>query len=120
MAKKVFKINLGNSLVHELPMGAEALHADYQPQVDGSHQICVWFLCDDRHRRMNRAVLVAGTGWTLPDWIERRHYVGSARNPNNRNCWHVFDLGYVSALKPHEQREAEAIYQRHPTAEERE
>lgn len=107
MSQVIWKIDLSQSLVHDLPMGAKALYADYQGE-----NICVWFLCDDRHRPMKRAILVCGTGWQMPEFIRENHYIGSCRNPANRNVWHIFDLGYMADLKPFEQRNAEILWDR--------
>jgi hypothetical protein len=106
MAKAIWKSDLSNSLVHSLPMGSVPLHAAYQ---DGN--ICVWWLVDTRHRVMQRAIVVIGTGWEMPDFIQPERHIGSCQHPSNGgNIWHVFDLGYLEGLKPFEQRAAEMIY----------
>lgn len=100
-SQAVWKVSLSACLSHELPMGAKALHVDYQ-----RGDIHVWLLVDPSRRTLMRSFLVAGTGWHLPEWLKPEDYIGSCRSPTNPNCWHVFDLGYTSELSPAKVREA--------------
>lgn len=90
MSRAIWKYDLSLSLVHEMPMGARPLHAGYQ---DG--RMHAWFLVDPDQAKLARAVIVAGTGWTLPHFVTPEMHIASAPNPSNGNIWHVFDLGYL-------------------------
>lgn len=94
----IHKINLKDSLVHNLPMGAIAIHAGYQGE-----DLCLWLMLNTNYRKMDHAYLVSGTGWNLPDFVKAEDHIASVVNPANNNIWHIFDLGYVEALKPFEQ-----------------
>jgi hypothetical protein len=88
----VYKVNLEVSLTHELPIGCKPLHAAYQ-----SGSICVWLLCDPLANKKPHSFMVIGTGWTMPEFASK-DYIGSARNPNNSNIWHVFFLDRTEAI----------------------
>ena len=99
MTKTVWKINLAEKLVHMLPMGSTPIHVDYQ-----AGEICIWLMVDDRSAQVEHAFLVSGTGWSLPEFIRPDQHIASVRNPDNRNCWHVWNLGYLRSMNTHDQR----------------
>src|SRR5512140_882229 len=109
MTQEIWKIDLSQALVHELPIGAHPLHAQYVPDDAERMQINIWFMVDPRKRFLKRAFLVAGTGWSLPDFIRPEMHIGTCRNPHSGMVFHVFDCGYLEALKPYDRRTIEML-----------
>jgi hypothetical protein len=95
--REVWKVSLAAGLTHELPMGAKALYADYQ-----AGEICVWLFVDPSKRKLRQSFFVTGTGWSFPDWIKPDMHIGSCRNPDNVNCWHIFHLGYTDNISAYD------------------
>lgn len=71
--------------IHQLPMGAKALHVGCQGE-----NVCVWWLVDCGAVLEERQLLIVGTGhrWRT-DWATDRVYLGTTQQ--SVFLWHVFE-----------------------------
>jgi hypothetical protein len=57
-----YPMSVTDTTVHEIPKGAKALH--FGPDPEGTP--CVWFLVDPTQPKELRAIVMVGTGHTVP------------------------------------------------------
>jgi len=84
-----FPVKIDDIIEIEMPVGAEVLHFDVQP--DGFRgQPCIWARVDPEAPKEVRKFRFAGTGHGLEDEVGK--HVGSCQMMEGRLVWHLFEL----------------------------
>lgn len=84
-----YELSLRQEQRIEMPVGAKILHVAEQHGI-----LCLWALVAPGANRVNRRLMIAGTGHLTVPQDEWTH-VGTALCDGGEFVWHVFDGGEV-------------------------
>lgn len=88
--KEIWKYTLPRSGLSDLRMPADAKVLSVGMQND---VITIWVLVDPFNERIDRHIVVKGTGHPIDETVENSNFIGTIFD--GPFVWHVFDLGEV-------------------------